>query len=299
MPLTLPSLSRRRFLSASIAAGLSAIAPRISPAANANLDRFILLSDTHIHADKSYKHDKMGTVPWQTLRQAVADILSMAPGGSAALVCGDCAAAKGLPADYANLIEGVEPLRKAGIPIHLALGNHDDRENFWRAMPPRDAQRNALPGRHVALISTPRANWLLLDSLDVTNKTPGVLGESQLAWLARTLDANATKPASVMVHHDAEDKSKPGLTDTPALLKVLYPRKQAKALVFGHTHVWRHSEKNGLHFINLPTTAWPFGAKDATGWTEATLTDAGATFKLHGLDHSHPRHGETLNLAWR
>jgi hypothetical protein len=47
-------------------------------------------------------------------------------------------------------------------------------------------------------------DWYLLDSLDVTNKTPGTLGAEQLEWLEKSLKAAADRPALVMVHHNPQ-----------------------------------------------------------------------------------------------
>ena len=67
-----------------------------------------------------------------------------------------------------------------------------------------------------------RANWFVLDSLDRTNSTPGVLGEAQLRWLESALDAHAGKPALVMVHHNPGGPgNKNGLTETDALMAIL------------------------------------------------------------------------------
>ena len=73
-----------------------------------------------------------------------------------------------------------------------------------------------LADHNVALIETPRANWFVLDSLEKTLSTPGLLGKSQLAWLARTLDEHPDKPALVMVHHNLlfPGDLKAGLKDT-------------------------------------------------------------------------------------
>jgi 3',5'-cyclic AMP phosphodiesterase CpdA len=151
----------------------------------------------------------------------------------------------------------------------------------------------------------------MLDSLDVTKQTPGLLGGDQLAWLAKTLDASADKVNLVMVHHNpyapppkgppVPDKSKvPGLIDTAALLDVLSPRKQAKALIFGHTHRWSHEQRDdGLHLVNLPTTAYVFSPEQPSGWTDARLEETGATFELHTLDPKHAWSGQKLNLTWR
>ena len=87
--------------------------------------------------------------------------------------------------------------------MHLVLGNHDQRENFWAAFP---EAKPALPAadRHAAVVETPLANWFLLDSLYKTNVTPGLLGAAQLQWLAKALDAHADKPALLVAHHNLE-----------------------------------------------------------------------------------------------
>jgi 3',5'-cyclic AMP phosphodiesterase CpdA len=159
------------------------------------------------------------------------------------------------------------------------------------------------------VVDAPRASILMLDSLDVTTATPGLIGPRQLAWLAKTLDARPDKPAIVFVHHDPdqrtdEEKRDPkkklsGLADTKALLDVITARKQVKAYVFGHTHDWRHEERDGLHWVNLPPTAWLFKEGKPRGWVDLTLAENAATFELHSLDPKHPQHGEKLELKWR
>ncbi|HYE18142.1 MAG TPA: metallophosphoesterase [Tepidisphaeraceae bacterium] len=311
MPITLSPLSRRRVLSAGVAAGLAALLPRsLSAADEKPIDprRIVLLSDVHIPADKAFTH-KTGVKPWETLTQAVGEIVALPVRPACVVINGDCAAMSGTAGDYANLVEGLEPLRKAGVTIHLVLGNHDARKTFSAALPASDQRVNdeAVADRHVSVVPTPRANLFLLDSLDVTNKTPGVLGEKQIAWLAKTLDAHADKPAVVFTHHDPDDpvarekikKALSGLTDTKALMDVLTPRKQVKAHVFGHSHVWRRAELAGIHQVNLPTTAWLFAKERPRGWVDLSLRDDGGTFELRCLDKAHASHGEKFDCKWR
>jgi len=155
---------------------------------------------------------------------------------------------------------------------------------------------------HVLRLSTPRANLILLDSLEATNKVPGVLGEGQLAWLAKTLDADASKPIIVFVHHhpiSVVPTKFPGLTDHKELLQCLMARKHVKALFFGHTHFWTHATQEGLHLVNLPPTAWVFAKEKPAGWVDARVRDDGVTLAIHTLDPKHADHGQVLDLAWR
>jgi len=133
---------------------------------------------------------------------------------------------------------------------------------------------------------TPHANWFLLDSLDKTNVAPGLLGESQLAWLAKALDARADKPALVLAHHNPNYSSSSRSARHEALFKLLLPRKQVKAYVFGHTHCWNVTRYEGVHFVNVPTTAWLFDPTQPRGIVTSQLRPNGATLVLDALDRS-------------
>jgi len=311
MPVTLPPISRRRFIAGSLAAGAAAaLGPSWSFAAEAAADphRIALLSDIHIDANRAFA--KAQTNVWDNLQQASNEILALTPQPAAVLINGDLTHHQGNPEDYATLIDALAPLRKGGLTLHMTMGNHDNRTNFWRAaIPPDPARQKALADREVCLIEFQRANVLMLDSLDVTTATPGLIGPAQLAWLTKTLDARPDKPALVFVHHDPdqrtdEEKKDPkkklsGLADTTAFLDVIRPRKQVKAYVFGHTHDWHYQEHDGVHFVNLPPTAWLFKEGPPRGWVDLHLTEAGATFELRSLDPKHPQHGQKLELTWR
>jgi hypothetical protein len=155
-------------------------------------------------------------------------------------------------------------------------------------------------GKVVSLIEAPRANWFILDSLDKTNSTPGVVGEAQRRWLAQMLDARRERPALVMVHHNPQfEQPAKSLVDTQELFEVLAPRKQVKALIFGHTHHWELQQKDGLHLINLPAVGDAFRAGDPSGWVDMQLAEQGAALELRSLDPAHPAHGKRIELQWR
>ena len=299
MPISLPPISRRHFLTGSLAAGASILVHGASrAAAPADPHRFALFSDTHIAEDQSVI--SRNTNMAQNLAQAVKEVQSLDVPPASVLVDGDCAFLSGTRGDYATLVELLRPLREGGVPVHLALGNHDHRGRFWEALPREADKPPAVAEKHVLVIESPRANFVLLDSLDETNKTPGVLGETQLAWLGKKLDEHAGKPALVFVHHNPDDKPKPsGLTETKALLDLLVPRKHVKALVFGHTHNWAITEREGLHLVNLPPVAYPFAAGKPNGWVDLKLAERGAVMELHCIDPQHAQHGQTVELVWR
>jgi len=305
VPISLPPISRRRFLKGAIAAsGALALGARFSFGAESkavDANRLALFSDTHIAPEKTYLH-KTGIKVWDQYQQAIREVLAQEQLPAALLVNGDCALDHGTAAAYATFTEGIAPVREAGVPVHLGLGNHDARADFAKAFPTDDTRVKEIEDHTVSIVRLPAVDWYILDSLVKTKQTPGALGPGQLAWLAKSLDANAERPAVLMMHHQPEtgpvEKVK-GLTDTPALLELIQPRKQVKAVLFGHTHIWTHYEKEGIHFVNLPTTAYVFKQPQPAGWVDANLTEKGMTLQLHAITPNHPQDKQRIELAWR
>jgi 3',5'-cyclic AMP phosphodiesterase CpdA len=258
-----------------------------------------LLSDPHISADRT----KMarGISMAAQLTTVVEDVLSQSRRPVAAVINGDLAFNTGETADYGTFTELIAPLRSAQIPLHLGLGNHDHRERFWAALRDDASAKRPVVDRQAAIVPGSRANWFILDSLDKTNSTPGLLGESQLAWLARSLDAHANKPALVMVHHNPTPTAdKVTLIDEAAFYAIIRPRRQVKAYIFGHSHVWNVSrDPSGIHLINLPTTAYVFEATRPAGWVHAQLEPDGMRLQLRCVDSKRAEHGQKVELAWR
>ena len=300
MPVSLPPISRRRFLAASLTAAAGALARGAFAAADgADPHRFALLSDTHIPGGPGLRH--RGTDMTANMRRVVHELVGLQERPSAVLISGDCALSSGQVKEYAHLVRLLGPLRETGYPVHAALGNHDHRERFWEAAPVERNGDRAVADRHVTVVPAARANWFLLDSLDVTAQTPGTLGKPQIDWLADALDAHADKPALIVVHHhpDANNPHTMGLRDTVALYGVLLPRKHVKAVIFGHTHDWKTAEHEGLHLVNLPPVAYVFRAGRPNGWVDARLHENGIALELRSLDPRHEQHAETVELTWR
>jgi 3',5'-cyclic-AMP phosphodiesterase len=302
MPVALPRLTRREFLKRAALAGAAAA---FAPSAQAGLfgksrdtDTFALFSDTHIAGDPSQIY--LGVNMTQNLDDCARELADWPVRPAAVIVNGDLAFLTGQPGDYETFANGIDPFR-AIAPVHLLLGNHDEREHFWNAFP-RDATRLiSVAERQTTVITGGLANWFLLDSLDVTSETPGALGPAQLSWLARELDARPQQPAIVMLHHNPQfPKVTTGLLDSAALLELVAPRRQVKALVFGHTHDWHIGQHaSGVHLVNLPPTSYAFKAGRPSGWVRVTLARDAAEFELRSLDPLHPEHAQVRRLAWR
>lgn len=261
--------------------------------------RWALLSDPHIAADQA--RIARGINMAAQLKRVVADVLAQDRRPAGALVNGDLAFNTGEAGDYAAFVELVAPLRAAHVPLHLALGNHDHRERFWAGLHNDATARRPIADRQAAMIPAQRANWFVLDSLDQTNSTPGLLGEAQLGWLATELDRHADKPALVMVHHNpATEPGKTSLIDEAALFGILRPRRHVKAYIFGHSHRWHVTQdQSGLHLINLPSTAYVFDPAQPAGWVSAQLASRGMRLEFRAVDPTRREHGQIVVLDWR
>jgi Icc protein len=301
MPIHLPPLSRREFVRRTLIAGAGWMAGSRLHGATPAVDEHLwaLLSDSHVAADRA--KEARGTNMAANLAAVVADVLKQPRRPAGALVNGDLAFNTGEDGDYAAFVDLVQPLRAGGIPLHLGLGNHDHRERFWAALRDEPSVPRPVADRHAALVRSARANWLVLDSLDQTNSSPGLLGETQLAWLAKTLDANPVTPALVMVHHNpVPTPDKKALIDEDALYAVIRPRRQVKAYVFGHSHRWKVQEDpSGIHLVNLPATGYVFDTAQPSGWVSARIEPRGMRLQLQCVDARRADHGQTVDLAWR
>ncbi len=300
MPIHLPPLSRRAFVRRALIAGSTvALAPELLAAMRrTNTNSWALLADTHIAADPAKVERTVNMT--EHLAAVSKEVLALPERPAGVLVVGDCAFSKGESGDYRQFASLIEPMRAGGLPAHLTLGNHDQRENFRAALEAQAATPSPVADKQVALVRSKLVNWFLLDSLEKTLQTPGALGAEQLKWLAETLDANAKKPAVIVVHHNPGLDGNFGLKDTEALLEVMRPRKQAKAWVYGHTHNWKVSQDaSGIHLVNLPPVAYLFREGDPAGWVHATTRRDGMKLELRCVDPQHKAHGQVVDLKWR
>jgi 3',5'-cyclic AMP phosphodiesterase CpdA len=232
-------------------------------------------------------------------------LLALPKRPAAVLINGDLAFNKGEPGDYQAFAQLIQPLRDAGMPIHLTMGNHDERDAFYGVLAGEKQAQPVIAGKHVAVVQTTRANFFLLDSLLKTGKVEGELGKEQLAWLAAALDAHKDKPAVILAHHNprlgGDPKHYPGgLVDSLELWQVLAPRRHVKAYVHGHVHFRELARHEDIHIVNTPATSYVFDKNVATtGWTMARLSDNDMTITTHTHLADHPWNNQQDVLKWR
>jgi len=298
MPVSLAPLTRRQFL-ASASAGVLVVRP--AAAANADPHRVALLSDPHT-PEKATTTDRDCNMA-DRLKQVAGEVAKLEPPPACAVIDGDLAHKTGTALEYATFGKLIEPVRAAGIPLHLTLGNHDHFDRFAAALDTLRPQDRPVDGKQVLVVELKRANLFVLDSFDPNNASGGILGESQLKWLAKALDARRDKPALVFAHHPLQFgpvKGKAsGVADTESLWPLLKDRPQVKGYVFGHTHTWKLAEKDGIHLINLPAIGYPFAKAEVTGWVDVRLLEHGAKLTVRAIDTRHAKHDATAELTWR
>ncbi len=300
MPIELPPISRRQFLRRSLLAGVGLSLSRDVFAANRPVDSnfWALFSDTHLAAQREQLGKGINMA--DHFEMVSRELLALPQRPAGLFITGDCAYSSGEKGDYKLLTQMLDPIRSSQIPVHIALGNHDHREHFWEVLAHEKSAKRPLPDKQVSLLKTRHANWFILDSLETTLATPGLIGRQQLDWLASALDANQKKPALVLVHHNPGLTGNLGLKDTMAFLEIIRPRKQVKAYIYGHTHTWRiDQDSSGIHLVNLPPVSYVFSQGEPSGWVRAGLQPDGMTLELRSLDPAHKAHGQTTNLKWR
>lgn len=300
MPLTL--LPTRRAFLASASAGVLVFRPSFVLGAEADPHRVALLSDSHIgeKADATDRDCNMA----DRLKTVAMEVAKLTPKPTCAIVNGDLAHKTGTAIEYKQFASLIEPVREASIPLHLGLGNHDNFVRFAEGLEKLRPKEKPVEGKQVTVVELERVNLFVLDSYDPKNTVGGILGESQIKWLAKALDDRKTKPAVVFAHHplqfDAPKSNKAnGIGDTTDFWPVLKDRPQVKAFVFGHTHTWKLATRDEIHLINLPAIGYPFAKAEVTGWVDASFTEKGVKLEVHAIDPKHAKHGDKTELTWR
>ncbi len=290
------TIDRKTFFRAStvmLAGGLvQVIAPRFAHGASIANNRFALLSDTHIAADP--KDQYRGFLPTTNLKAAIQDVRDYPC--DMAFINGDAARLEGKSEDYQHLKTLLRPLVEH-CPISIGLGNHDDRDNFRKTFEPTYDDSVKSSGRHVMLVESDHARWLVLDSLMYVDKAAGLLGKSQRTWLKNFLASSGSKPILILVHHTLGDNDG-DLLDAGELLRMAKASPQVKAIFYGHSHQY-HVKKDGeLNLINLPAVGYNFADAEPVGWMECTLSNNGLKLKLHAIAGNQSKNGEESTIAW-
>jgi 3',5'-cyclic-AMP phosphodiesterase len=290
-------MNRRKFIQTSLGALGAAVTMGVSgdllAEGNKNTaTRLVFLADTHVPADVNDKFK--GLYPYRNLQEVVAKIITNPPEG--VIVVGDLARSVGLPGEYVNLRKLLKPLADK-TPLFLALGNHDDRGNFYKTFKTTLGSKQPIKNKHVIVINMPHLRLIVLDSL-YAGKVAGLLGKAQRDWLDDFLKNSDDTPTLLCLHHTFEDGDK-DLLDTPYLFRIIKPHRQVKGIIYGHSHSYNFSQREGIQLITIPSTGYNFREYEPVGWVEARLTAQGGEFKLHAIAGDKKKDGSITKLKWR
>ena len=333
MPAHLLPISRRQFLAASsVSIAASGQARLFGDESKANPDSWALLSDTHLlsaasiqqhySADKAARERRAAVVS-KNFDLAASQVNAMREKPVGMILNGDCVHVGGKD-EYNQLASKFALFQET--PIHVTMGNHDHRDDFFCAFRnEKNGDRVLLMKRHVSALKSRHANFVLLDSLTMQTpdrpvKGPGILGGEQLEWFEAVLDAESDKPTIVMFHHNidpSEDYQKRsgnkdvvvesagqfkgldgGLEDSDRLLDLLQTKPHVKAVVTGHMHQFRIFKWRKVYFVSLPSVGYTFDPKEPVGWIQMQLQEGGAALELHTTDTKHAHHRTRALLKW-
>jgi len=274
------------------AGGVLTLKPRKVLGATSATDftRWAFLSDTHIHADP--KHQFRGFCTYLNLRKTIDQIGAKMPEGM--VITGDLARSRGGADAYENVKALLAPISKDR-PIHLAVGNHDDRDSFLTAFTGSADTGTGIKDKYITTAMAGPIRMVLLDTLLYVNTFPGMVGKLQRIWLETYLRMSDNTPTILLFHHTP----RADLLDMKRFLEIVTPVRKVKALVFGHSHKFEFSEIDGIHCINLPATGYNFTGSQPVGWVEARMTAHAGEFVLHAVGGNMRQHGTVRFLQWR
>ncbi len=186
------------------------------------------LSDPHLTSGPTAAGPALG------LELALRRAASLGPPPDCVVVTGDLAD-HGAPVEYAALRQILDGFP---LPVHLAIGNHDDRKAFLEEF--GGSRYLAGGSQSYYAIDYPEATLLVLDS-KADDTASGQLGSTQLGWLAKELARRPALPPLICLHHPPVPVGIPvldaiRLTDANALQDVLARCSPPAQILAGHVH---------------------------------------------------------------
>lgn len=210
------------------------------------MNKLLVMTDLHIVAQGE---TIIGIDPAIRLRSALKHAYRTHGDAKCLLLTGDLTH-HGTQVEYERLRD---ILAEFPLPIHMTLGNHDDRENFLRVFPDTPLAdgfvQNAFDLDGYRLI--------ILDSLDQSPDNPihhsGLICPTRMAWLQSELRAAEDKEVLIFIHHppmsvgfDGMDRI--GLRNRQELRDLLNEFGNIRHIIAGHVHRTISGSVEGLSF---------------------------------------------------
>lgn len=205
---------------------------------------FVVLSDLHVMPPGQL------SVTLDTgarLEQAVEAVIARYGQADFCILAGDLADT-GDPAAYQRLQSIIARLP---IPVHITLGNHDDRAAFLSVF---GARFVAETGKVDKVIDIKGYRIVLLDSSE-PGRVDGVLTQAQIAWVHARLAEAMDRPVIVVLHHNANalhiESDNIRILEPDAFITALKTHPDIRQVIAGHVHLTSTATWRGLAFTTL------------------------------------------------
>jgi 3',5'-cyclic AMP phosphodiesterase CpdA len=211
--------------------------------------KIIQITDIHLVDRDEHLH---GLDPTQRLKACIRDINTRNSDADLCILTGDLSH-NGTIGAYENLRRLLDDL---SIPYHFMMGNHDNRENFFRVFPeiPRDEK-----GFLQSVIDTATGRFLLLDTVEQGQNWGSYCGKRR-QWLEAQLELSGEQPVYLFMHHPPFEIGIPCLDrirlldNADQIHKILEPYNNIKHIFFGHVHRPVAGSWNGIPFSMIRGT---------------------------------------------
>ena len=207
--------------------------------------KFVVMSDLHVMPEGELS---MTLDTGQRLEQAVDAVIARHADADFCILAGDLADL-GQPAAYERL---KTIIARMPIPVHITLGNHDNRPAFLDVFGTEFADTTT--GKIDKIIDAKGYRIILLDSSE-PGRVDGVLTPAQIDWLREALAEAMDRPVIVVLHHNANALHI--RSDTIAMLEpadfiaALKTHPDIRQIIAGHVHVTSTASWHGLPFTTL------------------------------------------------
>lgn len=250
---------------------------------------FIHLTDLHV-GNPEIPDDHLFSDTSKTLATILSDIKRISPKPRFIVASGDLTN-RGDVGSYEEL-KRIFAEAALDIPVLFALGNHDKRDGFYKAMTDASGDLRR-PYDHATVIDG--LHVVVLDS-SAPFKIGGSFDAEQFAWLESELDRHAELPKLLVMHHAPALDADPSMeweslsiADTEKLRHMLSGRNVV-GILSGHIHYDRVSHWHG---IPLVVGIGQHAATDVISIAERFTMVAGASFAIGTLRSS----GLTITFA--
>lgn len=240
--------------------------------------KFVVMSDLHLVPEGELSMTLDTTA---RLERAVDAVIDRYGDADFCVLAGDLADL-GQRAAYERLQAIVARLP---IPVHITLGNHDDRPTFLEVF---GAEFAGETGNVDKVIDVKGYRVILLDSSE-PGRVDGVLTTEQIAWLTARLAEAADRPVIVILHHNANAlhiaSDTIRMLEPEAFIAALKTHPDIRQVIAGHVHITSTATFRGLPFTTLAGGHYSVGFNiDRPGVPFKRLTGPGQMAVVMGTE---------------